>query len=249
MQSVLALTRSTIGQKVVVAITGVILFGFVIGHLLGNLILFAGPEAYNAYAAAIKGNPPLLWGTRITLVVSVLLHIVFTMKLAARNAGARSTAYKKPRKDLVATYAGRTMVLSGPLLAAYIIFHIAHFTAPGLDLGGDFDVHNVYANAIQGFRVWWVSAIYMFANFLLGLHLFHGAWSALQTVGLQHRRYDALRKQIAVGLALFIAIGNISIPVAVLVGVTGSAEQLAESRALTEATEVAPAETPSSEDN
>ena len=242
MQSVLALTRSTIGQKVVVAITGVILFGFVLGHLLGNLILFAGPEAYNAYGAAIKGNPPLLWGTRITLVISVILHIVFTMKLAARNAGARPTAYKRPRKDLMTTYAGRTMVLSGPLLAAYIIFHLAHFTAPGLDLGGEFSPHNVYANAVQGFRVWWVSAIYIFANFLLGLHLFHGAWSASQTIGAQHRKYDGLRKQLAMGLALFISAGNIGIPLAVQTHLVGSAEQLAESRALIAAAELAEAE-------
>ena len=88
MQGVLTLTRSTIGQKVIVAVTGVILFGFVIGHLAGNLILFAGPEAYNHYAAALKGNAPLLWGTRITLLTSVILHIVFTMQLAKRNASA-----------------------------------------------------------------------------------------------------------------------------------------------------------------
>ena len=236
MQSVLALTRSTVGQKVVVAITGVILFGFVIGHLLGNLLLFVGPEAYNAYAVGLKTNLPLLWGVRTTLLVSIVAHIGLTMKLAGRNATARPVGYKKPRKDLITTYAARTMVITGPLLAAYIIFHIAHLTV-GLDLGGEFNVHNVYANTVHGFRVWWVSAIYIFANFLLGLHLYHGAWSALQSMGLQHPRYDVLRQRVAIAFALFVAGGNIFIPIAVQTHLVGSAEQMAESRALVADTE------------
>ncbi|MCA9608061.1 MAG: succinate dehydrogenase cytochrome b subunit [Myxococcales bacterium] len=234
MQGVLTLTRSTIGQKVIVAVTGVILFGFVIGHLAGNLILFAGPEAYNAYASALKGNPALLWGVRLTLLTSVVVHISLTMQLARRNATARPQGYRA-RKDLVTTYAARTMVISGPLLAAYIVFHIAHLTAPGVNFGhmsDPFDAHNVYANAVLGFRVWWVSAIYIFANFLLGLHLFHGGWSAAQSIGAQSPKYDALRKRIAVGLALFVACGNIAIPICVQTHVIGSNEQLAESRAL-----------------
>lgn len=235
MQGVLTLTRSTVGQKVIIAVTGVILFGFVIGHLLGNLLLFAGPEAYNAYAEALKGNPPLLWGTRITLLVSVVLHVSLTMQLARRNAVARRDGYRKPRKDLVTTYAARTMAISGPLLLAYIVFHIAHFTAPGINFGhmqDPFDPHDVYSNAVLGFRVWWVSAIYIFANFLLGLHLFHGGWSAAQSMGLQSPKWDALKKNFAIGLALFVACGNIAIPIAVQTHLIGSAEQLAESRAL-----------------
>lgn len=235
MQGVLTLTRSTVGQKAIVAVTGVILFGFVIGHLAGNLILFAGPEAYNHYAAALKGNPPLLWGTRLTLLVSVVLHISLTMQLARRNATARPQGYRKARKDLVTTYAARTMVLSGPILLAYIIFHIAHFTAPGVNFGhmsDPFDAHNVYENAVLGFRVWWVSAIYIFANAMLGLHLFHGGWSAAQSIGLQSPKYDALKKNFAIGLALFVTCGNIAIPICVQTHIIGSAEQLAESRAL-----------------
>lgn len=232
MQGVLTLTRSTVGQKAVVGVTGVILFGFVIGHLLGNLILFAGPEAYLAYAAALKGNPPLLWGTRIVVASSVIVHVALTMQLARRNAMARARGYARPRKDLVTTYAARTMVLSGPLLLAYIVFHIAHFTAPGLALGGEFDPHNVYANVVQGFRVWWVSAIYIFANFLLGLHLYHGGWSAAQSIGAQSKKYDPLRNALAIGLALFVAGGNVFIPIAVQTHLIGSAEQLAEARAL-----------------
>ena len=230
MQSVLALTRSSIGQKVVVAVTGLILLGFVTGHLLGNLIIFTGPELYNAYGAAIKGNLPLLWGARITLLASVLLHIFFTLKLASRNTRTGGK-YKRPHKDLKATLASRTMIFTGPTIALFILFHLAHLTA-GLDIGGTFAEHNVYANAVQGFRVWWVAAIYIIANAMLGIHLFHGAWSALQSLGAQHKNYDELRKRVAMGFALFIALGNITIPLAVLSQQVGTAEQLLESREL-----------------
>ena len=231
MQSVLALTRSSIGQKVVVAVTGVILLGFVTGHLLGNLIIFTGPELYNAYGATIKGNLPLLWGARITLLASVLLHIFFTMKLASRNARTGGK-YRRPHKDLKATLASRTMIFTGPTIALFIVFHLAHLTAPGLDIGGTFSEHNVYANAVQGFRTWWVAAIYIVANAMLGIHLFHGAWSALQSLGAQHRNYDELRRRVAMGFAIFIALGNVTIPLAVLSQQVGTDEQLAESRAL-----------------
>jgi succinate dehydrogenase / fumarate reductase, cytochrome b subunit len=216
MSSALTVTRTTIGQKAIVAVTGVILFGFVIGHLAGNLILFAGPEAYNEYAATLKGNLPLLWSVRSVLLLSVVLHVVFTVSLARRNVHARSVPYKKPREDLVTTYAARTMVISGPIVFLFIVFHIAHYTAPGLSIGGHFDPDNVYQNVLHGFRTWWVSAIYIFANFLLGLHLYHGGWSALQSVGANHPRYNVWRKRGALIFACFVAGGNIGIPIAVM---------------------------------
>ncbi|MEQ8727718.1 MAG: succinate dehydrogenase cytochrome b subunit [Sandaracinaceae bacterium] len=229
MQRALTLTRSTVGMKAVIAVTGLILFGFVIGHLAGNTLLFAGYEAFNGYAASLKGNPALLWGVRSVLLVSVVAHIALTMKLAGRNSSARPTAYKKARQDQITTYAARTMVISGPLLFAYILFHLAHFTVPGLDLGGEHDVVNVYGNVVRGFRVPWVAGIYIFANILLGLHLFHGAWSALQSLGANHPKYNPLRKRLAIGFALVVAGGNIFIPVAVMTRVVGDDEQLAAS--------------------
>lgn len=219
MQRALSLTQTTVGKKALVAVTGAILFGFVIVHLAGNLILLVGPDAYNAYAAGLKGNLPLLWSVRILLLVSVVVHVGLTIQLAARNAQARPTPYQKPRQDLVTTYAARTMVLSGPILFLYILFHIAHFTAPGLSLGGTFDPENVYLNVVHGFRVWWVSAIYIFANILLGLHLYHGGWSLFQSLGANHPRYNAWRRRAAIALALFVSGGNVFIPVAVLTGV------------------------------
>lgn len=229
MQSVLALTRSTVGKKAVIAVTGVILFGFVIGHLLGNLLVFAGPEAFNEYAHALKNNPPLLWGTRIVLLTSVVLHISLTMQLARRNQGARAISYKKARKDQITTYAARSMILTGPLLAAYIVFHLLHFTAPGLGFGQyEFSSHDPYSNLVLSFRWWPIAATYMFASLLLGLHVYHGGWSAAQSMGLQHPKYDKLRYGLAIGLALFVTIGNFAIPVSVLSRAVGTDAQLSE---------------------
>lgn len=219
MAGAVALTKTTIGQKALVAVTGAILFGFVIGHLAGNLTLFAGPEAYNGYAESLKANLPLLWGVRSTLIVAVIVHIALTIQLAGRNAAARAVGYRKPREDLVTTYAARTMILSGPMLAAFIVFHLAHFTFPGLGIEFEFDAANPFGNLVQSFRVWWVSAIYIFANVLLGLHLYHGGWSILQTLGANHPRYNAWAKRGAIGLALLVSGGNVGIPIAVMAGV------------------------------
>ncbi|MGE0792182.1 MAG: succinate dehydrogenase cytochrome b subunit [Sandaracinaceae bacterium] len=226
MQSALTLTQTTIGKKAVVAVTGLILFGFVIGHLAGNLILFVGPEAYIDYAWTLKHNPPLLWGTRITLLAAVVTHIALTIQIARQNTIARPTPYKHGREDQITTYAARTMVISGPLLLAYIVFHLAHFTVPGFSIQGDFNHVNVYGNLVRDFRVWWVSAIYVFANIMLGLHLFHGSWSALQSLGMQHPKYDKLRRAGALSLAMFVACGNVLIPISVQAGIIGSREQL-----------------------
>ena len=233
MQSALTLGQSTVGQKAIVAVSGLILFGFVIGHLAGNLLLFAGPGPFNAYTVALESAVPLLWGIRIVVLVSVVSHVTLTVKLARRNALARPVGYQKVGPDRLTTYAARTMVISGPLLALYVAFHLAQFTVPGIDFsGGAFDHTNVYANVVRGFRVWWVSAIYIFASFLLGLHLYHGAWSSFSSLGAQHRRWDALRRRSAIGLALLIAGAMISIPLAVQARLVGSADQLAESEAL-----------------
>jgi succinate dehydrogenase / fumarate reductase cytochrome b subunit len=235
MQKALSLTRTTIGKKALVAVTGAILFGFVIAHLAGNLLLFAGPEAYNGYAATLKGNPPLLWGTRITLLASVVTHVVLTIQLAGRNAAARAQRYQHGRRDLVTTYAARTMALTGPLILAFILFHLAHYTAPGLSIGGQFNHEDVYGNVVQSFRVWWVTAIYVFANAMLGLHLFHGAWSVFQSLGSNDRRYNQARKRAAIGLALFVSGGNVAIPLLVLGGVGVQPHTFVESPTASEA--------------
>src|ERR1051326_6443526 len=135
--------KSTIGRKIVVAVTGFILFGFVVGHLLGNLLAFAGPETYNAYAAALKAKPVLLWGVRITLLLSVLLHIFFTIQLTLHNRASRPVGYAKYDPQ-VSSLASRTMIGSGVLLGSYIVYHLLHFTFGSAH--PHFDPHDVYAN-------------------------------------------------------------------------------------------------------
>lgn len=222
MERALTLIRSSVGRKFLIAITGLILFGFLIGHLAGNLLLFAGQETYNEYAAGLKANLPLLWGVRTTLLVSLVVHVTLTMQLARQNASARSARYARPRQDQMTSYAALTMVLTGPIILLYLLFHLAHFTAPGLPIGGTFSHTDVYTNAVQSFRVPWVSAIYMGANVLVGIHLQHGIWSALQTVGANHPSFNKVRRHISVGLAVALAGGNVFIPIAVMTNLIGA---------------------------
>ena len=219
MEKALTLSHSTIGKKALLAVSGLVIFGFVIGHMLGNLQVFLGPEKLNAYAATLHHTPALLWGTRIVLVVAIITHIAMALQLMGRSSTARPVAYAKT-DNAVTSYAAITMKLSGPILFFYILFHLAHFTVPGLALGNyEHSSTNVYANVVNGFSIPWVTAVYVIAQVLLGLHLYHGAWSMFQTLGLSHPRYEAKKKLAAQTLALVVMIGNISMPVCVLAGV------------------------------
>lgn len=197
------------------AVTGAILFLFLVGHLAGNLQVFLGPDVLNHYAAFLKSKPALLWTTRIVLLAALLAHIGASVRLAIRNRAARPVPYAQ-RKDLATTYAARTMVVSGPLVLLYVLYHLAHFTF-GV-VGPAYDPHDVYGNVIRGFSVPAISALYIAAMAVLGAHLYHGLWSALQSLGINHPKIRNARKVAAAVVALAIAIGYISIPVAVLTG-------------------------------
>ena len=202
---------TTVGKKAVMAVSGAILIGFLIGHFLGNLNLYLGPEAINNYAKALRELPALVWGTRLLLLFAIAAHIWSAFHLWQRNRKARPARYKM-RKDLATDYAARTMYLSGPILLGYIIFHLWHFTiapAHGVD---------VYRNVVEGFQDPIISAVYIVGNLALGFHLFHGVFSAFQSIGANHPRYNALRRVIAMGLAGVITIGNLSFPIMVLLG-------------------------------
>ena len=208
---------STNGKKVVMAITGAILFLFVIGHMLGNLQVFEGPEKLNAYGHFLHGIPEILWAVRIGLLVSVVLHIWASVQLAVRKTQARPIGYAK-KKDIASSYASRTMYWSGPILLAFIIYHLLHLTAGVVHPGGDFVEGDVYHNVVAGFQVWWVSAWYILSMILLGLHIRHGAWSMFQSIGINHPRHTPVLKTAALGLAVVIVLGYVSIPLSVLVG-------------------------------
>ncbi len=216
--------EAPIGKKAVMAITGVILFGYVVGHLLGNLQIYSSdPEQINHYAAFLHNPANLipLWAVRCFLLAAVILHITASFQLWSQNRAARPIAYKK-KDDVPASYAARTMIWSGPIVGAFIIFHVLHLTVgavlPIEDVNHNPITPDVHHNVIAGFQNYGVSAFYIIAMILLCLHLYHGLWSMFQSLGINHPRYTPIIKKGAAIVAILIAIGNISIPIAVMAG-------------------------------
>lgn len=212
------LMGSSVGKKVVMAVTGLILFGYVIAHMSGNLLAYLGPEALNAYAVWLRElvHGAGLWIARAVLLLAVVLHIWSATAITVENLKARPVGYRTARHDR-STYASRTMVWSGPILALFVVYHILHLTTGTVH--PDFREGDVYHNFVAGFRVVPVSAFYIVAMLALGYHLYHGVWSMLQTLGLAHPRYDRLRAAFAGLFTGVVVVGNISFPVAVLLGV------------------------------
>ena len=206
---------STVGKKAVMAVSGCILFLFVLGHLAGNLQIYEGPEKLNDYSRLLHSMPGLLWGARITLLVMVVLHIWSSMQLAIRNNAARPTSYIK-KKTAGSSYASRTMYWSGPIILAFVIYHLLDFTFGTVN--PNFQEGNVYANVVASFQLPLVSAFYVLAMLLLCLHLYHGLWSMFQSLGVHPPHYTLTLKRSAAVLAILIAAGNISIPVSVMTG-------------------------------
>ncbi len=209
--------QSTNGKKIVMAVTGAILFAFVVGHMLGNLQVFDGPERLNAYSHFLHSLGEILWAERLALLAAVALHITATVQLALRNKKARPVGYSR-KEAINSSYASRTMYWSGPIVLAFIIFHLLHLTAGIIDPAAAYIEGDVYHNVVAGFQVWWVSVWYIFAVSLLGLHLRHGIWSMFQSVGLNHPRYTPWLKNAAVWIVVIIVLGYISIPISVLLG-------------------------------
>jgi succinate dehydrogenase / fumarate reductase cytochrome b subunit len=209
---------STNGQKAVMAVTGFFLFLFIIAHVAGNLQVYEGPAQINSYGRFLRAVPEILWAVRVFLIVCVVLHIISSVLLATRKMQARPQAYAN-RRNVVSSYASRTMYWSGPIILAFVVYHLLHLTAGVVHPGGSFIEGDVYHNIVAGFSVWWVSAWYIFAMILLGFHIRHGAWSMFQSIGFNHPRHTPMLKKAALILAVAITLGYISIPVSVLAGV------------------------------
>ena len=199
------------------AISGTILFLFVIGHMLGNLQVFEGPDKLNAYGRFLHDIPEILWAVRIVLIASVVLHIWASVELALRKNAARPVAYAR-RENVASSYASRTMYWSGPIILAFVIYPLLHLTAGVVHPGGEFVPADVYHNAVAGFQVWYVSAWYVFSMILLAFHIRHGAWSMFQSLGINHPRHTPMLKKAAAVFAIVIAAGYISIPVSIMLG-------------------------------
>lgn len=220
MQKALHLYETTIGKKAIMAVTGIVLYGFVLAHMLGNLQVFLGPEALNGYAAMLHSMPGVLWGARLVLLVSLVAHMTAAYQVITRNISARPVAYAKQR-DLATTFAAKTMALGGPIILLFIVFHLLHFTTGNIAPGYEHVPEDVYGNVIQSFSNPALVAVYAVAQVFVAMHLYHGVWSAFQTLGLFHPRYNAARKALAVAIALAVAAGNLAMPLSVLFGVIG----------------------------
>ena len=199
------------------AVTGAMMFLFVIGHMLGNLQVFEGPARINAYGHFLQNLGELLWIVRGTMILAIVLHIIATVQLALRSNAARPIGYSR-QEAINSSYASRTMYWSGPIVLAFIIFHLLQFTAGYIHPQSQFMQGDVYHNVVAGFQIWWVSAWYIFAIVLLGFHMSHGLWSMFQSVGLAHPRHTPLLKNAARAIAALIVLGYISIPISVLLG-------------------------------
>jgi len=214
-----AFACSTIGRKVVMAGTGLVLFGFVFAHMLGNLQMFLPDhEAINHYGKFLQEmlHGGGIWVARAVLLGSVSLHIWAAWSLTRTSWKARPVPYKIVAPD-ASTYASRTMRWSGPILFLFIVYHLLHFTVGSVHPA--FIQGDIYRNVIVGFSFWPVAAAYVLAILALGLHLRHGAWSMLQTLGASHPRWDGARNLAATAFTAIIVLGFISVPLAVLAGV------------------------------
>jgi len=233
MFGLLALFRSTIGQKVLMGVTGLMLVAFIVIHLLGNLLVYSGPEAINAYGDFLQhGTHGLIWVARLGLLGAVAVHIWTAIALTRKNRQARGGRYAGGKKSNASSYAARTMRYGGVIILLFIIFHLLHLTFGALaPMAGDFKMiagesgghahADVYGNLVRGFQVPVVSISYIIAMLAIGWHLYHGIWSGLYTLGLSHPQYDAMRKILSTSVALIVVIGNCSIPIAVLAGLLG----------------------------
>lgn len=212
---------SNIGLKVLMALTGVVMFGYLIGHVTGNMLIFKGPAAINAYSKFLHDSTGLLWGTRILLLVSVVIHIWATIRFLKLKGDARPVAYvmKEPHGT---TFAARTMYWSGPVIALFIIYHILHLTTGTVhpSFHADASTHevDVYRNLVDGFQRPLASGIYIVAMLAIAFHLSHGVWSMLQTIGVNRPNWECALRAIAVVFAVLVCGGFIAVPAAVLLG-------------------------------
>jgi len=207
---------SSIGKKAVMAVTGLVLFGFLILHMLGNLQVFLGREVMNHYAETLHGNPGLLWVARVVLLVSVVLHTWAAIQLTAVKAAARPVAYIK-QGNVQGSTGSRTMMLSGPVIALFVIGHLLHFTTGTIH--PQFVELHAYENVITGFANPIAAGLYIVAMILVGFHLSHGIWSMFQSIGFSHPRYTPLIKKFAGVFSWILIAGFISVPIAVLAGI------------------------------
>jgi succinate dehydrogenase / fumarate reductase cytochrome b subunit len=225
--------KSSLGKKYVMAVTGSVLFLFVIGHLVGNLQIFLGPEAINRYGYFLQSNPELIWPARLSLLLMVGLHIWSATIISLENKAARPASYAV-YQPVGSSYASRTMLIGGSIVFVFIIYHLLHYTAQVQYLnftGQNFETfmeklpgqfpperHDIFKMMVVGFSNAWVSGFYVLGLALLSLHLSHGASSMFQSLGWKSEAYRPFLDNAARAVAVVIFLGYTSIPVAILCG-------------------------------
>ena len=223
MQRVASLYRASVGKKILMAVSGVVLFGFIVLHMVGNLKVLLGPQELDEYAEFLRtvGYPAVphktaLWTVRIVLLLAVLLHMTAAFQTWSQSRNARQVGYRR-NDDLSFSYASRTMRWGGVIILLFVIYHLLHFTTGTLH--PDFVEGGVYHNFVVAFQSPLILLVYLVAQAALGLHLYHGLWSATQTLGANHPKYNAMRRPAAAIVALGIFLGFVVPPILVLLGV------------------------------
>jgi succinate dehydrogenase / fumarate reductase cytochrome b subunit len=216
MRGILHLWRSTVGKKVAMAATGALLVAYILSHVLANLLVYAGPELINGYGALLHSTGMLLWVARGILLLALVIHVTAAVQLTRLSRAARPVGYTAYEPQ-ASTLAARTMRWGGLALLVFIVIHTVQMTMgvwhPEFRPGDD------YANVVTVFRLWWTVPLYLLAVIFLGMHLYHGTWSVLRTLGVSRPSERPLRRPLALAFALFVVLGFASIPLAVKAGV------------------------------
>ncbi len=227
----LDLYSTAVGKKYVMAITGIGMMGFVLFHMIGNLKMYQGADDLNKYAEFLKKllyplapKEAVLWILRGGLITMLVLHLHAALTLTRLNRHARPVKYQSARDYQVASFASRSMRLSGLVVIAFLVWHLLDLTFGAVNTvgaDGEFVRAEVYDNVVRSFDRPVVAVFYIIANVLLGIHLFHGSWSIFQSLGWNNPRFNKWRRAFAGGFATVVVVGNISFPVAVMAGIVG----------------------------
>ena len=216
MQRLSAFWDSTVGKKIVMGLTGIVLVGFVLAHMAGNLQIFLGPDKFNGYSRFLQHDIiELTWLLRAGLLVSVVLHVTSAIQLTLRNRAARPVAYVK-HEPQVSTWASQTMRWGGFYLLAFIPYHLMHFTLGWVHPA--FVRDQAYGNVMIGFQVTWVVIFYLGAMFFLALHLYHGVWAMFRTLGLARPSTEPMHRRLALVIAIVVSVGFSLVPLSVVLG-------------------------------
>ena len=208
---------SSVGKKIIMAVTGLVWAAYLITHMLANLLVFQGPGKINAYSAFLHGTGGALWGARLVLIAALVIHVIAAVQLAERGHEARPAGYAAGREPQVSTWASRTIRWGGALILLFLVYHLLHFTIGTAHPG--FIEGNPYHNVASGFRSLPVVIFYLIAMAAVGLHLYHGVWSSGRSLGLSPPSPRPLRRTVALVLALLLWLGFAVIPIAVYAGV------------------------------